>query len=294
MNIPTLFALLYTYKGLKCKYDSLESLKSFIKDLHDGIMKEEDLNDAGWVASGNYETVVASSDINLIIEFIEMIKPLHPQMDEFLSGLEYFKPHAEEIGSRFIQKGRTYDIHNCLLRKEGASWVWKSADKEHEPQAIRTTVFSTEAPRNYKLNNIFNMINDSYYNLNLNSANALKSIVELDADGNRGNEGYDIQRVIGKEAHGFQTVGDVNYDPILKGMQVELRMKLKETFTDGSLRLINYLDYPNSKKSNNAGYSDIPTINIYIENEFVEIDFKGDKVQVPSTKTNNKVLTPQG
>jgi hypothetical protein len=288
MNIQELFNAMYQYKGLKCKYSSISDLKKFIEHIHNEYMKDALFTDAQWINTGEFHISFAFSDINIIIELIKTFSAFHPKLDEFLETMVYFKNYSEEIGSRFFLKGKTFDIHNCLLQSDTWTWSTEIDGQIKKPQAIRTTLRSAVNSKNPDLQNIFNMIDASYNNLNVNAGNCIKGILQNDGGG-----GYKSNKITNKEPHGFPLVGDIHPAIIMKDIQKELRVKLTDIYAEGSLRLLNYLDYTNSKKTSAGSFSDITPININIEDDGINIDFTGAKINKPVEKTNENVLIPE-
>ena len=288
MTLNTLFTLLYRFNGLKCKFSSIEELKKIIKFIHNNYMQEL-IDHTAWIDTGEFEFVTSSSEINYIVEIIKLFSGFHPKLDEFLEELAYFKPHSNEIASRVLLSSKTYDTHNCLLQEDNNIWVWKSFDDENEPEAIRKNIKAKY--QHSVLQHQFAMVENSYYNLNHNMANALKAI--LRHDGNRDGDGYDPSMIKNKMAHGFPLVGDVHYTDILSNMQKEIRVKLTEKYTQGVLRLTDHINYPNSLKNNDMDFSESPNVNIFIENEEITIDFNGNKIlNSYPVEINNRVLIP--
>ena len=291
MNIQELFNALYQYKGLKCKYSSIEDLKKFIEHIHNEYMKDTILTDTQWENTGEFHMSIAFSDINIIIELIKTFSRFHPKLDEFLETLDYFKNYSEEIGSRFFLKGKTYDIHNCLLQDDTWTWSTEVEGKIKKPQAIRTTLRSAVNSKSPDIQNVFNMIDASYNNLNINAGRCVKSI--LQNDGSIADGGYKSSKIKERDPHGYPLIGDIHSALIMKDIQKELRVKLTETQTSGSLRLLNYLEYTNSKKSSAGSFSEETPININIEDDGINIDFTGTKINKPAKKTNENVLIPE-
>jgi hypothetical protein len=281
------------------KFNSLDELKKLTEEIHEIVMVEIDDNidwdniGQQW-ASGIISSNITTSSTMEAIEWIKTFRFIHPELDEQIKNLEYFKNFSEEIGARFMAEGRTTDSHNCILKNEGGRWEWKTKE-DKTPRAIRTITKAQHIPTKTNLIPIINMVESSYVALNANMVNNLKILVTNDV----GDGGYDPKRIEDSldntptdGAHGFMLVGDIGFDYTIKGpFQQEIRLILNENYIQGTLRLINYMGYPGSRKNYKEDYTNVPEIKLLIEGGPAIIDLNGNSIVPSQTEEDYSKVT---
>jgi len=270
-------------------FNSLDELKDFVNEIHEEVLVKP--SDPGW-PTGTITSNITTSDTMEAIEWIKNFKYIHPQLDDYLKELEYFKNFSEEIGSRFIKEGRNIDVHNCILKKEGGRWEWKNKDNS-SPRAIRNITKAQHLPKRSRLLNTFNMIEESYVALNANMVNNLKELVTSDVGG-----GYDPSLIESEleagnhKGHGFNLIGDISFDYVIKDeVQQVVKLELQDNFIHGSLRLINYMQYPGSRKNYDEDYTNLPPVKILIEGDLAKLNFKGSSIVETKTEADYSSIT---
>lgn len=201
----------------------------------------------------DYETAV-------IKNWLKILRKIHPEVDENIKDLLYFKPISDEIGSRTL--GYYPDTQSLDLEDWGTD----------KPKPIRYNI-------EYKINkNDLDNINNSYKLLNQAMVRNLSTEFTEERKANYNHN----------EAHDYHIAGDSTYSERMKETSLInlIEQKIKELLED-SYRLITYLNV-----ISNYGEAVKGPIEIEINGKYYEVGLKGNPYQKQITAINNSPLIP--
>lgn len=230
------------------KFNSIEELVDICKEIHEDLPNKSD---------------------ELIRQWVELIKNIHPNVWSQLKDLDYFKPVSEEVGGRTL--GYYADTSSLELKDWG------------DATAIRKTIEG-------KIDsNVVDMVKSSYKLLTQWQADAMPSHYFNATDGVF--EAYTSTQkrlTYGKTLvpHDFYFVGDFTYKTIIETILPVIELGIKSTLK-GAEKLINHMTPLNiSVTVNNVGFEITP------EQKTMTVNLRKERVEEPITEINNGVLIP--